>query len=224
MAPMVPRAWIGVHGRELLGLLAPPRCLGCHRLVDAGFYENLCPPCRGRIAAAGPVAVDPLAGIETARAATEYTGPARRIVAALKSGRAPAAAATAAELIAECLPPPRPGTVVVPVGAAIGRRLLRGLDPAAEIALALGLRLGAPTVAALARRDRRRQRGRRRELRIADPPRFRARGPAPDEVLLVDDVLTTGGTLRACAAALRAAGSDRVGAVAFARTPPPGEP
>jgi predicted amidophosphoribosyltransferase len=36
--------------------------------------------------------------------------------------------------------------------------------------------------------------------------------------VLVDDVVTTGGTLGACAAALRSGGSRDVAAVAFART------
>jgi predicted amidophosphoribosyltransferase len=40
----------------------------------------------------------------------------------------------------------------------------------------------------------------------------------PANALLVDDVVTTGATLVACAAALRAAGAERVRAIAFART------
>jgi predicted amidophosphoribosyltransferase len=47
---------------------------------------------------------------------------------------------------------------------------------------------------------------------------IRVTGPAPRRAVLVDDVVTTGATLAACAAALRAAGSSSVTAVAFART------
>lgn len=43
-------------------------------------------------------------------------------------------------------------------------------------------------------------------------------------LLLIDDVMTTGATLDAAAAALRAAGAGRVDALVFARTPAPHEP
>lgn len=202
----------------MLGIVAPPRCLACGAMAADVLPERLCDRCRVALSV-GPLVAGPVEGVTETIAAAPYSGSAVRLVARLKSGAAPAAAATMAELLAEALEPPPPDSVLVPVGAAAGRRLLRGLDPAQELALALGQRLGLGVAPMIRRLDRRPQRGRRREARLLDPPRFRILGSPPRTALLVDDVLTTGGTLRACAAALRVAGSDSVSAVVFARTP-----
>jgi len=57
----------------------------------------------------------------------------------------------------------------------------------------------------------------RHVLRIGHPPRVSTRGEVPRSVLLLDDVLTTGATLSACARALRSAGAIRVAAITFTR-------
>jgi predicted amidophosphoribosyltransferase len=74
-----------------------------------------------------------------------------------------------------------------------------------------------PLADCLRRSGGRRQVGRRRADRLADPPRVRTAGKGPAAALLVDDVWTTGATLAACAAALREAGTNRVIALALAR-------
>ena len=62
----------------------------------------------------------------------------------------------------------------------------------------------------------RRQVGRPRRARLAEPPRVSAWRPPPRCVALVDDVWTTGATLSACAEALREAGAERVVALTLA--------
>jgi predicted amidophosphoribosyltransferase len=109
--------------------------------------------------------------------------------------------------------------VLVPVPAAAGRRRARGFDQAEQLARALGRRTGLPRHAPLRRHGPGvRQVGASRTARLA-PDRLNvvATGRAPVHPVLVDDVHTTGATLRACAAALRSAGAQRVACVTYAR-------
>ncbi len=110
------------------------------------------------------------------------------------------------------------GGAVVPVPPAAPRLRRRGFDPAGELAAALAERLrgrrSSPAWPAAAAAGRS---GGAAPTESAHPPRIEARRGVPRSVLLVDDVLTTGATLTACAQALRAAGAARVVAMTFAR-------
>jgi predicted amidophosphoribosyltransferase len=218
---------------ELVALLVPPACLACRRpLARAG--EPLCPSCRRvlpwlaqaccpRCALPAPCRPCPAAGaaFDAAWAPLAHDGPARSLVAALKfRGRLPAADLMAGQIVASApagwLAAP---AVLVPVPAHPRRRRARGFDQAAELARALARRTGLPRHAMLRRRGSDvRQVGASRTARLA-PDRLEvvAAGPAPSRAVLVDDVHTTGATLRACAAALRAAGAERVACVTYAR-------
>jgi predicted amidophosphoribosyltransferase len=157
------------------------------------------------------------AGLDKAWSSAPYEGVARDLVAALKFRRLLPVADLMAERIEWLAPAHMLSGTIVPVPPAPVRLRRRGFDPAGELAGALAERLQAPLECCLERRGRGRQAGRRRAERIGHPPRIHPTGAAPRSALLVDDVLTTGATLTACARALRAAGSSRVVAVTFSR-------
>lgn len=202
-----------------MSLLAPPVCLVCRSpLAREPSGPPLCGRCHAALDAA-PGALLLADGLDGGFAALPYTGAGRKLIAALKFGRLRSAAELAAALIESRAPAGLLDGVLVPVPAAPLRLARRGMDPAREIAVAVAARSGLPAADPLRRRDLRHQRGRGREQRLRRPPRVTVAGPVPERVVLVDDVVTTGATLDACARALRRTGALRVRAVAVAAVP-----
>lgn len=205
--------WLGAAAQALV----PPRCAACGRHCPS--EEVLCAACGRRLAEAEPLAGSGPPGLDRVWSSAAYEGVARDLVAALKFRRLLPLADLMAERILWLAPASLLGGAVVPVPAAPARARRRGFDPAGELAGALAEALGASPHPCLTRRGGGRQLGKGRAQRLGDPPRIGAEGEAPRSALLVDDVLTTGATLSACARALREAGAVRVVAVTFARRP-----
>ncbi len=105
----------------------------------------------------------------------------------------------------------------VPVPADPWRHRVRGFDPATLIAKQLARRLDLPLSHCLVRHHRRRQVGKARAERLTSDLGVRAIAAPPAAAVLIDDVVTTGATLAACARALRIAGSEEILALTFAR-------
>jgi predicted amidophosphoribosyltransferase len=228
--PLAPRAGppadrpVAVELAEaLLDLVLPRRCAGC-----AVPGAALCADCRAALAAPplgrvldGPRRLPPLA------AAAPYGGPVRGVLIAHKErGRTalarPLGAALAAAIAALG---PAPGTVVVPVPSSPSAVRARGHDHARRLAAAAARPLGLPSRRLLAQaRPVADSAGlsaaeRAENLRGA----LVARRPLTGvEALVVDDVVTTGASLREAVRALRAAGAVVRGVAVVAVTPPPG--
>jgi predicted amidophosphoribosyltransferase len=195
--------------------LLPALCAACGRSCRAEAV--VCTRCARRLGGAEPLAGHGAPGLDRAWSSAPHEGVARDLVAALKFRRLLPVADLIAERIQWLAPAALLSGAIVPVPTSPLRSWRRGFDPAAEIAAALSERTDLELCACLIRSGGGRQVGKRRAERIGHPPRVHPRGEVPRSVLLVDDVLTTGGTLSACARALRGAGAIRVAAITFTR-------
>ena len=151
-----------------------------------------------------------------------HEGGAADLVRALKYRRVTAAVTPIADGMASVAGAARAADVVTWVPCSPTRRTERGFDPAELLARALARRLGLRARRLLRRLDDEPQTARSREGRLAGPRLVAPRGRAQGSVLVVDDVCTTGSTLRVAAAALRAAGATEV--VAAVATVAPASP
>jgi ComF family protein len=152
-----------------------------------------------------------------------YEGALRQAIHRMKYSRMRRVAAPLGDLLADHLRAnPQPADVLMAVPLHAGRLAERGFNQSAELAARIARRSGLPLLPGLERcRDTGHQASLGRAARRGNVEAafvWAVYAPPPERVLLVDDVLTTGATLAACADALRAAGTREVRAVALARS------
>ncbi len=197
-----------------------PSCATCQRPFDSARVDTgaLCAPCM-----ADPPRHDGIA------AGTLYGEGSRKLALAFKHGRRIALAPMLARLIVARLPPltssDRGEWIVVPVPLHRWRLWARGFNQAAllarQVARSTGARLlpdglirhkHTPMLGGLGRKAR----ARALAGALAANPR---RAPLLEgaQVILVDDVLTSGATSDACVRALKRAGAAKVVIACFAR-------
>jgi predicted amidophosphoribosyltransferase len=142
----------------------------------------------------------------------------RRLLLGLKYRNALAVVAPLAARMVRLVDPVEVDVVTwAPTSARHRRR--RGFDQAELLARAVAHGLGLPCRRLLRRTTSQAQTGRSRAERLAGPSFVARPLPAPQRVLVVDDVVTTGATLRAAAEALGRAGAEAVRCIAGAATP-----
>ncbi|HEX2381250.1 MAG TPA: phosphoribosyltransferase family protein [Acidimicrobiales bacterium] len=196
-------------------MLLPRTCPLCHRPGPAPCVE-----CASALDAAPNL--PPPSGVDICRAVLVYDGLGRELVARLKYRNARTTLRWLATQMVLLVGPSDVDLVTwIPTTAA--RRRERGFDQAQLLALGVARGLHRPCRPLLARAHGPPQTGRTGVERLVGPalsvrPSAR-RHPPPRRVVLVDDVITTGSTFSVAARALRAAGVERIVAVAAARTP-----
>lgn len=202
-----------------------PRCSECDAPGAPGaivLARPLCTACR-RAALAGPGAARERPS--RVRACFVLLGPLHHALVAAKYGGHARAMRYFAELMISC---PQARAVLGRADALVfvpshpARRLARGYDHLALLTVALAARSGHRIADVLHKtRATAAQSGLPRAARLrnvagAFAPRARCDGLS---VALIDDVVTTGATLRACTLALRQAGAARVEALCLALRP-----
>jgi ComF family protein len=226
----------------VLDLVFPALCPVCGTALAAGRRDPLCgvcwhaiprlaAPCCERcgvpFAAGGPglcgaCAVDPPPW-DWARAGAEYDGVVRDAIHALKFEGKRALARPLADLVLAQWGGSIPSGVagLVPVPLAAGREQERGFNQAELLAerLATGLAVAVrPHWLARVRATQAQSDLGAVERRANVRGAFSAHPAAAGrDVIVIDDVLTTGATAGECARALRAAGAARVGVLTVAR-------
>ena len=229
--------------RQALDFALPPRCPGCGAITpDEGSFcldcwssllflgEPCCGCCglpfaheAGEEALCGRCLAEP-PRFDRVRAAVAYGPVARKVALKLKYGGRPGVADTLARLMERHLPA-TPDALLAPVPLHRWRIWRRGYNQSALIAAVLSKRSGIPVVADLLMRTKRtpplRGLGRReRALTVRGAfkvPEARRAALKGRDVILVDDVFTSGATADACGRALKRGGARSVSVLCWAR-------
>jgi len=201
----------------LLDALAPPCCAAC----DAPSTSVFCEAC----GAVEPAGEDHwLDGVPLA-VVGKYAPPLSTAIVRLKYEGRPELSRRLARLLEPRLRELQltPEALLVPVPLHRRRLATRGYNQAALLAQELAASSGLccqPRLLVRAR-ETERQVGKARSERLTNAAgAFTLRKWLPERVVLVDDVVTTGSTVRACAQALAAGGVQLAAVVALARAVP----
>jgi len=204
---------------SFLDLLFPPKCVFCRKILDRG-RDGYCAKCAGDLPLTdsaprdrdGLIVISPL----------YYEGTVRDAVHRYKFGGASFYAGVFGKLLSDCVLPEYDIITWVPLSRERLRQ--RGYDQAMLLSRATASELGGeaiPTLRKTVDTKAQSELGGRRERQknisgayeVTDAELVKGR-----RVLLIDDVVTTGSTLRECVGVLTKAGAAKVVCAAFATT------
>ncbi len=222
---------------KTIGWLAPPVCVICTREGSALCvscaaaeiipYGEHCWSC-GAVSAGGRTCEHcRLPGSPRhVWITTNYEAAAQELVKKYKFGHLRAAADSLTALMVQTFQDFNghrsfPDYLVVPVPTATSRLRERGFDHSVLLAKLISRQLKLESRDALSRLGQARQLGAKRQVRLSQPAdKYLVKFPSAvkgRDILLIDDVVTTGATIRAATKALRAAGARRVDALVLAK-------
>ena len=223
----------------LIGWVAPPQCINCGReglalclgcsASEIVPYGEQCWLCNvlspgGRTCAKCRVGASPRFVWIT----TNYSEAAKELVKIYKFGHQRAAANVLSSLMVGTLLDfndardiAKLDYLVIPIPTATSRIRQRGFGHGELLARVLSHKIALQAATALGRLGQTRQLGSRRSDRLKQPRgNYFVRLPKTIKgrnILLVDDVVTTGATIREAAKVLRKAGAQRIDALIFAK-------
>jgi ComF family protein len=190
-------------------------CISCRTPFQNGFpldAEGRCALCRSG-----------LRGFDAAYSFGAYETVLRELIHLLKYGKIQTLVGPLAALLLKSLPRDERFDAIVPVPLHWRRRWQRGFNQSELLARVVSQKTAIPVVRALRRTRHTTMQaglsntGRRRNVTGAFVCRGRVPGIEGGRILLIDDVMTTGSTAAACAAALKRAGASRVALLTVAR-------
>jgi ComF family protein len=222
-------------GRAAIDLLYPPRCALCGRggdLLCAACLAGLpattgarCDRCWSPLDARGacPACADHAFAFSRVRAALRYEGDVRRLVHAFKFDYQSGLAPCLAPMLAAWKRLDFAADLIVPVPLTGLHRRQRGFNQSSLLAREVGRAFAIPVGEALRRRSARSRQAQSRSAaerwsNVEDAFAIvRGADIQGRRIVLIDDIITTGATLDACARVLVAAGAADVAAVTLAR-------
>jgi len=242
----LPLSWPIAVGSRFLALLFPadcavcgtplhttgsiPVCAACLEPPEPFAAEYCCARCRTPFLNSRPLDEHGLCSLcrlgltefEWSWSYALHDGRLRELIHLFKYGRMRPLAAVLGAWLANAYPRLEHFDALVPMPLHWWKRMQRGFNQSDLLARELSRRVGVPILNAAHRRRRTAVQARLTPAQRRDNVRGAFDVPSPEQVrglslLLVDDVMTTGSTVNACAKALKQAGAARVCVLTVAR-------